>query len=155
FRGLNISNPTISERGFDLNAPEIRNSDGDIQTNPNTGNPYDIIFGTDMSVYNHLTQWTAIVESLDSFKGELFLLVITTVSTVYNKIEGLEYTYLGEKDLYEDDDLGRGKETILNSTYSKLRSVVLNKSDLIKLLRKYSLSSRSLTPGSRKIIRSG
>lgn len=114
-RGASVLSPTIHERGFNLNAPTIRDSLGNLLTDPETNLPYDIVFNRDMSQYNHLTQWSAIVEGLDSYKGELFLLVITTTSTVYNKLEGLEYEYLEQKDLYRNDALGKGQETILRN----------------------------------------
>lgn len=114
-RGATLINPIIHERGFDLKAPAIRDNSGNLLTDPITNLPYDIVFNRDMSQYNHLTQWTAIVEGLDSYKGELFLLVITTTSTVYNKVEGLEYEYLELKDLYRNDAFGKGKETILRN----------------------------------------
>lgn len=117
-RGVIIQDPLIHERGFNLSVPSIRDENGDLNINPETSQPYDIIFETDMTKYNHLTQWSAVVEGLDSYKGELFLMVITSISTVYNEVEGLEHTYLVEKDLYVEDAKGMGKETILNNSLS-------------------------------------
>lgn len=117
-RGASLISPLIHERGFDLNVPVIRDSLGNLLEDPSTGLPYDIVFNRDMTQYNHLTQWTAAVEGLDSYKGEIFLLVITTTSTVYNRIEGLEYNYLELKNLYKNNALGKGSETILKNDLS-------------------------------------
>ena len=114
-RGAVLIEPHIHERGYDLPIPVIRDDNGDLLDDPETGQPYDIIFDRDFSAYNHMTQWSAIVEGLDSFKGELFLLVITTTSTVYNEEEASEYEYLLDKDLYRSTAFGKGRETILNN----------------------------------------
>jgi hypothetical protein len=114
-RGALLKSPHIHERGFDLGVPKIRDEQGNLLINPETGLPFNIITETDMTSYNHVTQWTAIVESIDSFKGEIFMLVITTTSTVYNAEEGLEHEYLIDKDLWRENSFGKGKETILNS----------------------------------------
>jgi hypothetical protein len=115
FRGGIVQNPKISERGFDLNVPDVRDDLGNLNTNPDTGNPYDLVFETDMTLFNHVTQWSAIVEGLDELKGELLLMVITTISTVYNADECLECEYLSLKGLYEDEAFGKGVETILDN----------------------------------------
>ena len=70
---------------------------------------------------NHMTSWVGIVEGLDNLKGELFLMVITTMSSIYNITEGynvnpyLSYEYLEEKGIYKDNALGLGSETILRN----------------------------------------
>ena len=86
-RGAIINSPKIIERGIDFSTP-----------------------------FNHLTQWSAIVKGKDSFSGELFLMVITTVSAIYNATEGLTYEYLSLNGTYAAGALGLGSETILNNT---------------------------------------
>jgi len=65
---------------------------------------------------NHINQWTAIVEGMGILKGELFLMVITTFSSIYNVTEGPQYKYLELKNIYADNALGKGSETIINNT---------------------------------------
>jgi hypothetical protein len=137
-RGATLRDPVIHERGFDFNVPTIRDNQGNLLQDPLTGQPYDIVFKRDMSQYNHLTQWSAIVEGIDSYRGELFLLVITTTSTVYNRFEGLEYTYLELKDLYRNNALGRGKETILRND--------LSANDLNQLLGRKIIGAADIIP---------
>ena len=88
-RGAVISSPKIIERGIDLATPK-----------------------------NHLTQWSAIVLGMGSYAGELFLMVITTVSTIYNSSEGSNYEFLTENGTYSSEALGKGSETILDNTLS-------------------------------------
>ena len=85
-RGVIISSSKISERGLDFATP-----------------------------FNHLNQWTSLVEGTGIFKGEMMLLVITTVSTIYNQAEGSEYAYLEQKGIYKADAVNRGALTILNN----------------------------------------
>ena len=90
-RGIIIDSPKILERGFDLTTP-----------------------------VNHMSQWTAIVEGQGDLAGELFLMVITTVSTKYNQTEAVisgknMYSYLEQKSLYNDNAFGKASEVILNN----------------------------------------
>jgi hypothetical protein len=120
-RGVNLINPNIYEEGYNLNVPDIRDENGNLLVDPSTGLPYDIVFNRDMTTYNHLTQWTALVEGLDSYKSELFLLVITTTSTIYNSEEGLEYEYLELKNLYTEKAYGKGKDTVLRNGLTNIQ----------------------------------
>lgn len=88
-RGAIIDTPKIIERGLDFVIP-----------------------------MNHLTQWTAIVKGMGNYEGELFLLVITTVSSIYNSVEGPTYEYLTENGTYAPAALGKGSETTLDNTLS-------------------------------------
>ena len=85
-RGVIVSNPKLSERGIDFQVP-----------------------------FNHMTQWTALVEGSGVFKGELMLLVITTVCTKYNQDEGSEYEYLEQKNIYRAEAVNKGSLTVLNN----------------------------------------
>ena len=55
------------------------------------------------------------VKGLGDLSGEIFLMAITTMSTIYNSTEGSDYEYLEKKDLYKADGLGLGTETILRN----------------------------------------
>ena len=90
-RGVIIDSPIIQERGLDL-SPSV----------------------------NHVTQWSAIVEGKGELWGELFLMVITTFSSIYNSTEGLDYEYLEQKGIYKDGALGKGSETIIDNAVSDL-----------------------------------
>lgn len=91
-RGVIISNPKISERGLDFS-----------------------------TAFNHVNQWTALVEGLGDLVGEIFLMVITTTSTKYNAEESPEDEYLTQKGTYEDNALGKGKEVSLNNSLSTIQ----------------------------------
>jgi len=91
-RGVILESPKISERGID----------------------FDVAF-------NHLNQWTAVVEGMGELKGELFLMIITTTSTKYNADESPEDEYLEQKGIYVDDALGKGKEIELNNNLSSVQ----------------------------------
>jgi len=91
-RGVIIDSPKISERGIDFE-----------------------------DAFNHLNQWTAIVEGMGELKGELFLMVITTTSTKYNADESPDDEYLEQKGIYVDDALGKGKEIELNNNLSSIQ----------------------------------
>jgi hypothetical protein len=138
-RGVTIKEPFISERGFNLNIPKTTDANGNLIVDPETGNTYDLVFNKDFSAYNHVTIWSAIVESLDSFKGELFLLLITTYSTVYNREEAPVYRYLSDKNLYKEASLGLGRETILKNNISSfdlaqnLGSKIIGSADIFPL----------------------
>jgi len=88
-RGVIIDSPKISERGIDFDTP-----------------------------INHMTQWTALVEGTGFCKGELMLLVITTVCTIYNLEEGPNYSYLEQKNIYVNEAVNKGAYTILNNDLS-------------------------------------
>ena len=91
-RGVIIDSPKISERGIDFE-----------------------------EAFNHLNQWTAIVEGAGTLKGELFLMIITTTSTKYNAEESPEDEYLEQKGIYVDDALGKGKEIELRNNLSSIQ----------------------------------
>lgn len=86
-RGAIIDSPKLVERGLDFSIP-----------------------------FNHLTQWSAIVRGMGIYEGELFLMVITTVSSIYNASEGSTYEYLAQNGTYSPLALGKGSETILDNT---------------------------------------
>jgi hypothetical protein len=138
-RGVTIKGPLISERGFDLNIPITTDGNGNLIVDPDTGQTYDLVFNKDLSAFNHVTIWSAVVESLDSFKGELFLLLITTYSTVYNREEAPVYRYLSDKNLYKEAALGLGRETILKNNLSSfdlaqnLGSKIIGAADIFPL----------------------
>jgi len=88
-RGVIIDSPKISERGIDFE-----------------------------NAFNHLNQWTAVVEGLEDLKGELFLMIITTTSSKYNADESPDEEYLEQKGIYVDDALGKGKTIELNNNLS-------------------------------------
>lgn len=132
-RGVIISSPKIIERGINLSpeAPVLPGATGSVSSpnyDPrldNTSPLYQPVldprnaafdpFYDPALKYNHLTQWAAIVEGLGKLKGELFLMIITTTSTVYNNSEGRIYQYLQEKNLYSDNSLGKASQTLINN----------------------------------------
>ena len=148
-RGASIISPMISESALELSLPEVTDGNGNLIINPDTGLTYDLVLETDMTVYNHMTQWAAIVEGLDTYKGELFLLIVTTYGTVYNETEGPVYKFLEEKDLYVDDSLGMGKETLLKTNQTgfnlsqRLGTKIFGAADI------YPLRGRPLTNPSK------
>jgi len=91
-RGVILDSPKISERGVDFE-----------------------------EAFNHLNQWTAVVEGMGELKGELFLMIITTTSTKYNETESPEDEYLEQKGIYVEDALGLGKEIELNNNLSSIQ----------------------------------
>jgi hypothetical protein len=91
-RGVILASPKISERGMNFTI-----------------------------AFNHLNQWSAIVEGMGELKGELFLMVITTTSTKYNLLESPEDKYLEQKGIYVDDALGYGKEIELRNNLSSIQ----------------------------------
>jgi len=91
-RGVIISSPKISERGIDFD-----------------------------TAFNHVNQWTALVEGMGNLKGELFLMVITTTSTKYNADESPDDEYLEQKGIYSDNALGKGKEIELNNNLESVQ----------------------------------
>lgn len=91
-RGVIISSPKISERALDFSV-----------------------------AFNHLNQWSAIVEGMGKLKGELFLMVITTTSTKYNADESPEDEYLEQKGIYADDALGKGMEIELRNNLTSIQ----------------------------------
>jgi len=123
-RGAVINSPKIFENGAKF-SPPIPASPLDPPLPPTDPNydprldpeseKFDPLYDP-VTRFNHLSQWTALVEGLDNLVGEIFLMVITTVSSVYNSSEGLIYKYLEQKDIYNDDALGKGSETILINT---------------------------------------
>jgi len=114
-RGVIIESPKVSERGYDLTTP-----------------------------LNHVTQWSALVEGLGDMKGELFTMIVTTASTVYNLDEGPEYEYLETKGLYIDEALGKGSETILDNNVSEIELTTKLGTKIIGAVDLYPLKNRPL-----------
>ena len=123
-RGGIIDLPKIHENGLDFNppapidpptntpSPSDPNYDPRLDPTTLTYNP----FYDPTTSFNHVTQWTAVVEGLDDLRGELFLMVVTTAETVYNLEEGPTYSYLELKGIYKDNALGKASETVLDNS---------------------------------------
>jgi hypothetical protein len=107
-RGAIIESPQICEQGIDF----LLSLQEDL----------DPTLSSTKFPFNHSTYWVGIVEGLDNLKGELFLMVISTISSEYNSTEGdgsvdakHDYQYLEEKGIYKDSAWGLGKQTILRN----------------------------------------